>query len=184
MARYVRPGETRPACRCACRSRSRSGNVVSPAAKGTLFKSTTPPAPALASFRKVRRSVLDGLGSLPGKIVLLHSGFHRLSNVQMLSAKKGGIMSPWLTQGDENRRQPASLSIPITAAEVSAGLPFVIPSELRNFLPRGTHQWNGCGFPLGKAHELDRSHEHRREIRRKARDLQFPPARPQTPKAS
>jgi hypothetical protein len=36
-------------------------------------------------------------------------------------------MGPWLTQGDETRGQPAALSILITAAQVSATLPFVIP---------------------------------------------------------
>ena len=35
--------------------------VLPAAARGMLFESTSPPALALASLRKVRRSVLDGL---------------------------------------------------------------------------------------------------------------------------
>jgi hypothetical protein len=55
---------------------------------------------------------------------------------------------------------------PITAAEVSATLPFVIPSELRISYYAALINGNVCGFLRGKAHELERNHEVRQEIRR------------------
>jgi hypothetical protein len=82
-------------------------------------------------------------------------------------------MGLWPTQRDEIADNLRLFPSPITAAEVSATLPFVIPpapacrgSELRISYYAALINGNVCGFLRGKPHELDRNHGVRQEIRR------------------